>query len=285
MASLAKSHPDVAAEWHPKYNGDLTPRNLNSHSERPVWWLCEMGHDYQESVAQRIYFLASCPYCAAGPRKASNGFSELMNSEQNLENTFPEIAAEWHLFLNGHKVPGRYWPDSVAKIWWAGKCGHVWEDRIRDRAIGGWGCPGCTGRNPRKVRSPVPTSLIAEWHPTLNGHLNPQKLSSGSGQMAWWLGSCGHEWKARVAERTSKGRGCPFCQTLKSDKSNLAQTYPEIAGQWHPTLNGPLKPEMYFPNSQNKVWWRCSLDHAWAEQINKRCKADTGCSTCRAEPI
>lgn len=56
--------------------------------------------------------------------------------------------------------------------------------------------------------------LAKEWHPTKNGELTPKDITSGSGKKVWWLCSKGHEWQARVADRTS-GKGCPYCSGKK----------------------------------------------------------------------
>ena len=44
---LASRFPEVAAQWHPEKNGDLTPGDVTPYANRKVWWRCERGHDYQ----------------------------------------------------------------------------------------------------------------------------------------------------------------------------------------------------------------------------------------------
>jgi hypothetical protein len=36
--SLAVTHPELAAEWHPTKNGTLTPQNVTADCTRSVWW-------------------------------------------------------------------------------------------------------------------------------------------------------------------------------------------------------------------------------------------------------
>ncbi|WP_083365384.1 zinc-ribbon domain-containing protein [Microterricola viridarii] len=40
--------------------------------------------------------------------------------------------------------------------------------------------------------------MAAEWHPTKN-HIRPSDTTVSNGKKAWWLGACGHEWKAVIA--------------------------------------------------------------------------------------
>lgn len=64
--------------------------------------------------------------------------------------------------------------------------------------------------------------IAAEWHPTKNGKLTPDKVNKSSRYIVWWLGKCGHEWPMSVQDRTRKThkqkdgrvvkpRGCPYC--------------------------------------------------------------------------
>lgn len=54
--------------------------------------------------------------------------------------------------------------------------------------------------------------VASEWHPTKNGSLLPDHVSSKSGKNVWWLcGTCGHEWTSTISNRTDKQQGCPIC--------------------------------------------------------------------------
>ena len=55
-------------------------------------------------------------------------------------------------------------------------------------------------------------------------------------------------------------------------KKPLAETHPELAKQWHPTLNGDLTARDVTPGSNKKVWWKCDkgVDHEWDTSPNTR---------------
>jgi hypothetical protein len=56
---------------------------------------------------------------------------------------------------------------------------------------------------------------------------------------------------------------------------------PELAAEWHPTLNGDLAPAGVLPGSDAKVWWRCSnCQREWEARVFKRAKAGRGCRDC-----
>jgi hypothetical protein len=65
---LATTHPDVATEWHPTKNGDLTPDKVTAGSDRLVWWKCTKGpeHEWQAKIGHRARLSSGCPRCNTG---------------------------------------------------------------------------------------------------------------------------------------------------------------------------------------------------------------------------
>ena len=112
----------------------------------------------------------------------------------------------------------------------------------------------------KKTLSIISPQLAAQWHPTKNGGLTPEKVSAGSKTKVWWKCSNGpdHEWPASIEKRVKRGDGCPCCAGQRVSVTNsLANISPEIAKQWHPTKNGTLTPEQVVAGSSKKAWWKC----------------------------
>ncbi|HVU61029.1 MAG TPA: zinc-ribbon domain-containing protein, partial [Mycobacteriales bacterium] len=127
-------------------------------------------------------------------------------------------------------------------------------------------------------------NLLAEWHESLNGALDPASLYSHSERLAWWRCTHGHEWQAVVARRAD-GDGCPYCSGKWIGYGNsLADLNPELAAQWHPTRNEDLHPSDVRPGSGTKVWWLCANGHEWHAQINSRNRG-SGCPSCRIRRV
>lgn len=127
--------------------------------------------------------------------------------------------------------------------------------------------------------------LVAEWHPTRNGSLQPEDVLAGSGSKVWWLCDRGpdHEWEAQVRSRSIRGSGCPFCaHRLTAKSQSLAITHPDIAAQWHPTRNGNKKPEDYTFGSHFEPWWQCPdyKTHVWQARIASRTVMLSNCPSC-----
>ena len=135
---LATKRPDLAAQWHPTKNGELTPKDVTAGSKRKVWWRCERGHEWQAAVNGRAGSRATgCPYC--GNSKVLPGFNDLAT-------THPRLAAEWHPTKNGPLTPADVMAGSSRKIWWRCDKGHEWEANVSSRASKSkaTGCPECS---------------------------------------------------------------------------------------------------------------------------------------------
>ena len=88
--------------------------------------------------------------------------------------------------------------------------------------------------------------LLRQWDTEKNGGKTPDDVSSGSSAMAWWRCDKGHSFPMRIAFRTTREQGCPYCagRRVLAGFNDLAAVAPDVAAEWHPTLNGELRPEM-----------------------------------------
>jgi len=126
--------------------------------------------------------------------------------------------------------------------------------------------------------------MLAQWHPTGNGPLDPLTLRVGSHRRVWWRCAQGHEWQAKVGSRTRRETGCPVCSGRRvSPARNLAALYPEVAATWHPTANAPLTPDEVSPASGKRVWWRCAAGHEWQVAVANRVMYD--CPFCSGRRV
>ena len=186
---------------------------------------------------------------------------------------------EWDKEKNEEQTPQDVSCKSNKKVWWKCKAGHEWQTAISSRA-NGTGCPYCKGQRVIKGVNDLATvapEVAAQWHPTKNGARTPETTSPQSGKKVWWQCSNGHEWKALVYNRTN-GTGCPHCR-VRVGFNDLATAAPEVAAQWHPTLNQGVTPEAITAHTGKKIWWQCSKGHEWQASVSNRVKG-SGCPFC-----
>lgn len=266
--ALSLTHPHLAAEWHPRKNGSLTPDQVVAGSSRQRWWRCAHGHDFVAAIASRVDG-RGCGHCAS------------------LAWLRPDIAATWHPTRNGSLTPADVVPGSSKRAWW--HCGqHEWRTPVQIR-LRGSGCPYCTNRKVSSMNSMRATHphLAREFHTSRNGDLTPDDIVAGTGRRLWWVCSLGHEWQATGDSRANRRSGCPVCinQKVLAGYNDLATTHPQIAAEWHPTKNGDLLPLDVVGGSNKRVWSLCERGHEWRAAISKRTSMGHGCPQCaKQEP-
>src|SRR5215471_6967607 len=150
---LSVTHPELASEWHPTKNGDLTPAKVVAGSHNNVWWKCPNGPDHEwqakPSARTRKRGGTGCPFCA----------NQKVSITNCLATTHPELAAEWHPTKNQPLSANDVIAGSHRLAWW--KCpkgeGHEWQATLIARSIGGKCqiCCSLTNTHPE---------LAKEWH-------------------------------------------------------------------------------------------------------------------------
>lgn len=125
-------------------------------------------------------------------------------------------------------------------------------------------------------------SVAREWHSSKNGATTPSDVFASSGQKVWWQCALGHEWQARIGDRTSYKTGCPFCANKKvlSGFNDLAFRFPNIAKDWDYSKNQGISPTQIHFGSKTRVHWKCNLNHEWLAAIQSRTSMNQGCPVC-----
>ncbi len=203
--SLAFLRQDLLAEWDYEKN-HVRPEDIKPGSNLKVHWKCNKGHEWMAQICDRTKKNSRCPYCAG--KKAS--------PEYCLETLYHEIAKEWHPKKNHPLTPKDVTPRSSKKVWWLNSEGHEWQAIIGDRTRKNTTSPYASGKK-AYINNCLATSfpkIAKEWHPKKNGNVTPYEVTPmSSHKKYWWQCQVNpeHVWESRVADRTSKGAGCPHC--------------------------------------------------------------------------
>ncbi len=134
-----------------------------------------------------------------------------------------DLLAEWDRASNDSLLPENVSMGSGKRVWWKCAKGHSWRAAVCDRK-NGTQCPYCSnkrvlpGYNDLETINPL---LASEWNYERNAGLtngngvdvsSPKMVTAVSGQKVWWICSKGHEWQAKISNRTN-GKGCPLCSS------------------------------------------------------------------------
>ena len=265
----------LMAEWNFEKNINILPNELTLGCHKKVWWKCNNGHEWQASVAHRNNG-TKCPYCRG---------AYAIKGENDLQTINPDLAREWNFEKNVGLTPVDILPSSNKKVWWKCNNGHEWQAVVSNRTKG-TGCPYCYGRYAIKGVNDLNISnsiLVKEWNFEKNGRITPSDVLHNSNKKVWWRCANGHEWQAKIVAR-SQGNNCPYCAGQKVLKgcNDLQTVNPELANEWNCDKNGLLLASDVMPNSNKKVWWKCSKGHEWEAIIATRNKG-IGCPICSSE--
>ena len=220
----------------------------------------------------------------------------------------PDLLKEWDYELNSDVFPHEITAGNSRKPihWVCSKCGHKWQARVYNRSHLKQGCPECgkksisiamkknkfkKGINDLASQRP---DLLLEWDYDNNIGLSPYEITVGHSRppIKWICSKCGHRWQSAVSNRVGHNSGCPECAKkvisckAKERKFNAAQSlcslYPDIAKEWHPTLNQDLSVEKIMPASNDRVWWKCSAcGYSYQAQVaNRTGYKHSGCPKC-----
>ncbi len=256
---------------------------IGAKKTEEVVFACNEGHFSRAQLTHRRVSHKTrsqgCAVCCG--RVALAGFN-------TLADLYPAIAERWNHKLNGERTPSSVAPRSAKKVWWICTRGHEFESPIGNMVrSGGKACPGCSrayaipGETGLDVTHP---ELRARWHPTMNGNLDPRAVLAGSGRLVWWVCDKGHPHRMSPSN-ASNGGGCGVCSGLQiiSGINSLKDLRPDIAEQWHPTLNGEARPEDQAVKSAKFFWWLCPQGHEWNAQVSTRYR--NGCPICSNQLI
>ncbi|MCM3387201.1 zinc-ribbon domain-containing protein [Ureibacillus chungkukjangi] len=247
--SLASLRPEIAMEWDHVKNIEFSPDNVVLNSNKKVWWVCpDCDSSYDMIISLRTgKDNCGCPYCA-GHR---------VNETNSLSTKKPDISLEWDYEKNDNKLtPLSIYYRSRSKVWWVcPDCKSSYDMAVVNRTRNNQKCPYCHGLRVNNTNSlaTVHPSLASQWHPTKNKK-TAHDYTVNSGRKVWWLGDCGHEWEANIANR-SNGANCPYCSGHKLLKgfNDMWTTNPTQASLLLNSEDG----FRYTQYSRAKVDWQC----------------------------
>ena len=291
---------NIHSEWHPTLNKSLKLEDFSRSSKKKAHWRCPRSncekkcyHDFYSIIGDR-YRGSGCPYCSG--RKVCQ-----CNS---IEGKYPEIAKQWHPTKNGNLIPSQVSVSSGRNIWWlcektcSNGCVHEYTQRPAEKTGQKHGCPYCKNQKiciHGSLAYKFP-DISKEWHPTKNGEVKPETVSSGSHTKYWWLCSigcknaCVHEWEAEVNNRTFAKSGCPYCVSFTEKVckcQSLGGLFPSLLSEWDPT--NEIDPYKIPPKSSKTAKWICKntcsygciCNHSYEAVIHNRSNGTiNNCNQC-----
>lgn len=265
---LTTTNPDLAAEWHPIKNGDLTPEQVTSGSHKKVWWLDKNGHEWQASIVNRVKGY-SCP------ANVSTVTSLLEYSlYYYLKKAFPKIQRcvkpTW--FKDTRWELDFYIPELGLAVEHDGWPWHKNPDRdMRKDAI-------CAANQMQLIR------LRDSRCPVLHSSSISVPYRNGGGKWVTMNSAVqalfsyfGLDTTGIDTERDSK----EILQLMEETehKNSLEFLFPQLVAEWSDKNKG-VTPGTIRPGSSKKIIWKCQAGHEWKESVSARTERGTNCPYC-----
>ena len=267
--------PEIAKEWHPTKNGDLTPEDFVSGSQKKVWWLCPKGHHHASRISDRTKKRSACPYCTnQSSEQEIRILSELKWFFSDIRSRYKLDGVEVDIFLPslniGIEYDGNYWHKDKEVI-----------DLDKNEFL--------VSQNIHLIRvrqyplKPLSRNdLIVEKE-----HLEKKDLDEILKIISLFVdNSIKEKIDAYLLEPSfvneklfNEYRGC-FPSPIP--ENSLLETHPLISSEWDYEKNHPLIPNGFTYGSHKKVWWQCLKGHSYNSTIKERTRSDkpTGCPFC-----
>ncbi len=276
---LTTTHPEIAKEWHPTKNANLTPEKVTHGTSKKVWWICPQGHEYQATISHRTQDNGTnCPICNSGKQTS---FAE-QAVYYYVKKLYPDAINRYMADFLGRMELDIYIPSINCAIEYDGEAWHTGEIKLKREEKK---YKICKSKNIKLIRLreketkvSVPIADIQFCENKLYEYPILEKTIS---LLLKYLDINSIGYKIDVNIKRDKSEILQYKTIL--NKNTLQDKYPEIAKEWHPTKNGNLKPNMFKPGSDYKVWWICkTCGHEWYTKIYTRTRGSR-CPICGIE--
>jgi hypothetical protein len=201
--SLVEVNPAIANQWHPQKNGILKVINFPAHSRVTVWWLCEKGHEWQQSIGSRVG-LKGCGICSG----------QTVIPETSVASTHSWIIDIWNNEKN-RKPPTEIGAGSSQYVHVRYLCGHEEYNKLYRILEKNSVCKECEFT---KSKCFINTHfyIFDEMAPTGNEHLENifYKLTSSSKhKVVLVCSSCKGTYIKSIRDRARRSKHNSFCDT------------------------------------------------------------------------
>lgn len=265
--------PDIVSEWDYEKNKDLNPTKIVASSKKKVWWKCKNGHSWLAMISNRARLGRSCPYCS---------HQLPIIGETDLFSLYPNIYHEMEKSSKNKDIDLRtIMPGTHKEAWFiCANCGYEYKKRIYSRTKGS-GCPVCASKIIIKGINDFGTKrpeLIREWNFEKNDNVSPYAIPINYNKEVWWICPIGHEYKAKVSQR-SYGKQCPIC--ISSNKTSFPEQailyyvkklFHNTVNRYKSVFDNSMELDIYIPDLKIGIEYDGIHWHNGEESLNRELK-------------
>ena len=209
----------VAKQYWDDDKNQSSIENTDINSKNAYWFLCHLGHSTRTRVTR--FVKNGCSYC--------NTINRTISVNREFYKSNPSVKKSLDLSqISFDKVLQTPAKDLLTWKCISNGCENVFQSTRGDRARSDESrrrdmCASCSeGRRIHRQKKRIVKTrgslqdlhpkISSEWHPSKNGKVKPSDISASTNVSFWWLCPVGHEYKAKVNNRTQLNRGCKYCR-------------------------------------------------------------------------
>ena len=277
---LMTTHPELAKEWHPTKNGNLTPEKVSYGYGKKVWWLCPHGHEYQSTVNKRTNSGTNCPICYSG-RQTS--FAE-QAFYYYIKQIYPDAISRYKAEFLDKMELDIFIPSIYIAIEYDGEAWHK-ESKVRREKKKYELCKKQNITLIRLKEAQGNNTDIADGCYCFPELYKEENLDYIIPKILRLIDFPKDPLLTKLYDVNIKRDRIKILEQYNTTykKDSFANIHPNIAAEWHPSKNGKLTPNMFKPGSGHKVWWKCPIcGYEYQATIGSRSRG-SGCIKCGIE--
>lgn len=272
-------YPDLLKEWDYEKNGELDPFAITSGSQRKVWWKCENGHSWETHVHVRTAG-HGCPQCKSG---SMTSFAEQLFFIA-CQQMFPECDVINRYITSFGEEIDIYIPQLSLGLepgnWVLHKKKYEKDLAKREK---------CKENGIRLVT--IYDEYKEDSNPFDNDYYTEDKFFGNANNYLLIRdilkdlfkdthGILAEFWSDEYWKNMAYSARSAANKAVSDPSRSLAEVAPEIAAEWHPTLNGDLRPENVYSKGYQIAYWICPKGHEYQAPVYDRVNDGRGCGIC-----
>ncbi len=156
--SLQEKYPELAKEWDPNKNGDITPDLITPQANDKYWWICNRGHEsFHMSPNSRINRGSGCSLCYQD-KKPEIARKHFLKNNLTLLDLDPFLAKQFDVKKNGRRAD-EINSQSGLNVWWICPNGHSFQMIVSHRFLRGGGCTSCSKTGTSRIQILIENEL------------------------------------------------------------------------------------------------------------------------------
>ena len=270
-------YPDLCKEIDSSKHSDIDDLlKISAGSTRKIWWICPKGHEYEAQIYSRAKRGTGCDICSKSKtsKQEIRILCELRKVFENVQYRTKIRKKEVDIYLADYKIgvefDGSYWHR-----------GKEAKDAKKNKSLLDAGVILI------RIRE-EPLRKISDHDILTSGIRKKISKDDMNELMTYIRRRCDHEIATRIDDYISKKN----FQAEKEYKhflaempvpyeTSIANRFPGLVAEWHPTKNHPLTPSMLTPSSTTPVWWQCKNGHVWQRTPDQRTQTGKIVGNCQ----